>query len=631
MKRDYRELRQMANEFHDRFSEINYDNSLSLNQKMNLLVEYFKSIAKDWEEILDYLADFTAKFDEKLYNTVYDILNKWLADGVLTDLIRELINEEVIEARTNARGVTYDKLVDRLNDYDKEFAERYTNVKWFGCVGDGITLNTVALNTALTSGAKNFYIPEGEYLIDGEITVPSNVTIIMAHGASLKLKPTNLGSYKMVNVQNVENVNLINFTLIGDKDEHIGIGGEWGHGLNISNAENITMTNLTVKSCWGDNVYVGGSGYDFKSRNIRFDGLTTLINGRRQGLSVINVDGLYINEIYVDTVNGTAPSAGIDFEPNNENETLSNIYIRKVTTKNCDNFGIIFPLRLMSSANPLIYSIVDITIDEFTSIDDKGAILANITRPLAGNIRGNITFGKVTVKNAKTQAVRTENWSERTPQILINKLSSTNHNRVLAESTRESAGVLAYSEISNYGSKRLQIEDLSIVVDNSISKGVYCNSPSGVDVNLKNYYYSSPSSTNINTLKPEEIMYVGGAGNTIIQYAKKYYVLIENIANPNSIFDMEICTKIGTSIRIPNSQQHFGAKLKFQVIVNDSGANSYPNIRLNEGDKLTGGGAGIISDSTKIIRLTGEGATLELESMLGGWRVTNITGTLTVS
>lgn len=112
MKRDYRELRQLANEFHDRFSELNYDTSMSLTQKFNVLLEYFKNIAKDWEEVLDYLEEFEAKFDENLYNTVYEILDKWLSDGVLADLVKELINEKY-QTRVY---VTFDE-----NDPDKDY------------------------------------------------------------------------------------------------------------------------------------------------------------------------------------------------------------------------------------------------------------------------------------------------------------------------------------------------------------------------------------------------------------------------------------------------------------------------------------------------------------------------------
>lgn len=93
MKRDYRELRQMANQFHDRFSELNYDTSLSLNQKFNALLEYFKTIASDWEDVLEYLEEFEKNFDTNLYNTVFEILDKWLKDGILGNIIERIFDK----------------------------------------------------------------------------------------------------------------------------------------------------------------------------------------------------------------------------------------------------------------------------------------------------------------------------------------------------------------------------------------------------------------------------------------------------------------------------------------------------------------------------------------------------------
>lgn len=595
---------------------------------LELEFEQFKTLLT--ELVVDLIPDLIESYD--LDSMVDTILTGWLNDGSLVSKIRDIINEEVVDSRTDKRGNVYTSLKNRLIVLDKELEKRYFNVENFGCVGDGVTLNTTQLNNVFNSGFKNFYVPLGEYLVDGEIKIPSDINVVFAHGTTIKLKPTNLGSYKIFNIQGVKDINLINLTIVGDKETHTGIDGEWGHGLNISNSENILLHNLTVKDCWGDNVYIGGSGYDSRSRNIRFTGLTKLLNGRRQGMSVINVDGLDIDDLLIDTVNGTAPSAGLNFEPNNENETLSNIRIKRVRTRNCDNFGIIFPIRLMSSSNPLIDSHVDIKIDEFISENDRGGTNFAISRKLLGDIRGTIEFGKVTVENAREQAVKTYNWSEKTPRILIDTLKTTNHNRSGADkTTRESSAILCYSDITGYSAVKLQINSLNVRVDDTNSRGAYFSSPSGVDVNLGNYYYASPSTSNMDSLKPEEILFVNGSGNTVVNYAKRYYVLIENISNPLTMFGMDILTKIGTSIRLPHSQNHHGAKLKFQVIKNSEGANSYPNIRIATGDKISGGGIGEVTGSSSVIRLTGVGAMLELESMLGGWRVTNLTGVLTVS
>ena len=131
MKRDYRELRQLANAFHDRFSELNYDTGMSLAQKFNILLEYFKNIAKDWESVLEYLKDFEEKFDENLYNSVNDILNEWIGSGIFEELINEKIWSTILE----------------------QFKDYFPSVKDYGAKGDGVTLDDEAFERALSENS----------------------------------------------------------------------------------------------------------------------------------------------------------------------------------------------------------------------------------------------------------------------------------------------------------------------------------------------------------------------------------------------------------------------------------------------------------------------------------------------
>lgn len=89
-KYDYRELRQIINANHDRFSSLNYDTSMTLQQKMNSMVEWFKVVLKEFNDVIKYLDDFKENFDENLYTTVLDILNKWLEDGVMAEIVNEV-------------------------------------------------------------------------------------------------------------------------------------------------------------------------------------------------------------------------------------------------------------------------------------------------------------------------------------------------------------------------------------------------------------------------------------------------------------------------------------------------------------------------------------------------------------
>lgn len=94
-KYDYRLLRQVINANHDRFSSLNFDSSMSLLQKVEAMVEYFKIVLKEFDDMVEYLDEFIANFDTNLYKTVTDVLNKFIADGVLTQLINDTLFKEV--------------------------------------------------------------------------------------------------------------------------------------------------------------------------------------------------------------------------------------------------------------------------------------------------------------------------------------------------------------------------------------------------------------------------------------------------------------------------------------------------------------------------------------------------------
>lgn len=86
---DYRELRQIINATHDRFSSLNFDSSMSLLQKVNIMIEDFKNLLREYDKWVEYFDKFISEFDENLYKTVDDILNKWKDDGLFDDIIAD--------------------------------------------------------------------------------------------------------------------------------------------------------------------------------------------------------------------------------------------------------------------------------------------------------------------------------------------------------------------------------------------------------------------------------------------------------------------------------------------------------------------------------------------------------------
>ncbi len=174
-------------------------------------------------------------------------------------------------------------------------------------------------------------IEKGEYVAKVTRNIPalsirSNTDIILR--GTIKLKANGLDKYHIVNLSGA-NIKLSGSgQIIGDKFSHTGTTGEWGMGVNVRAGENVVISEITIKECWGDCIYVGSS-----SKNVTIDNCT-LIDGRRQGISVTSANGVTIKNCNISNVNGTAPQYAIDIEPN-EGDTVDNVLIDNVKAINC--------------------------------------------------------------------------------------------------------------------------------------------------------------------------------------------------------------------------------------------------------------------------------------------------------
>ncbi|MDX3104618.1 hypothetical protein [Nonomuraea angiospora] len=142
-------------------------------------------------------------------------------------------------------------------------------------------------------------------------------------------------------------------TLAMNKTEYNA--GEWRHALSILSCDKISVSGLTLRDSGGDGIYLGvrydrprrkaiGQPYcsAIELRNVRCD------NHRRNGMTVISVDGLTVESCAFTGTFGTPPMAGICFEPDPARTTsqpyellpysrLKNIVIRDTAIR--DNVG----------------------------------------------------------------------------------------------------------------------------------------------------------------------------------------------------------------------------------------------------------------------------------------------------
>jgi hypothetical protein len=108
---------------------------------------------------------------------------------------------------------------------------------------------------------------------------------------------------------------------------------EWRMGIALRGCRNVLIEGLRVESTGGDGFYIDGAGDTGWSEDITLRNCTAYDN-HRQGLSVISAVNLLVENCVFANTWGTAPEAGIDLEPDTENQRLVNCVFRNTICEN---------------------------------------------------------------------------------------------------------------------------------------------------------------------------------------------------------------------------------------------------------------------------------------------------------
>jgi hypothetical protein len=156
--------------------------------------------------------------------------------------------------------------------------------------------------------------------------------------------------------------------------------GEWRHGIKLQGCDNVTISGITVKETGGDGIYVGAASSDtsIPCSNIILRKVVC-DNNYRQGMSVINVDTLTVDNCIFRATSGTAPMAGIDFESNNSSQVLTSITVTNSIFEANGSYGIEFCTTNLSSANDYDASIENCT---FYGNQVGGLVMTNYSSSL---------------------------------------------------------------------------------------------------------------------------------------------------------------------------------------------------------------------------------------------------------
>ena len=223
------------------------------------------------------------------------------------------------------------------------------------------------------------------------IKLKSNSKVIFQPNTLLRLLPNSQNTYHILLIDGIKNVDVFNANIEGDRDGHLDTKGEWGMGIWIKHSENINLFSPKVSNCWGDGIYIGNQE-KITSKNILIDN-ALIDNNRRNGISIISGKNVTIKNSIVSNTNGTEPQAGIDIEPNTNNDEVDNINIENLYTFNNANRGLLMVFdNLIGDSKKNINIIVNKHKDYGSGIALEFFVDRGYKKILDNKLSGNITI-----------------------------------------------------------------------------------------------------------------------------------------------------------------------------------------------------------------------------------------------
>ncbi|WP_340202394.1 right-handed parallel beta-helix repeat-containing protein [Ascidiimonas sp. W6] len=137
-------------------------------------------------------------------------------------------------------------------------------------------------------------------------------------------------------------------SLVMNKEEYTD--GEWRMTLSLINVNTISIKGLKFANSGGDGIYIDGWKKGDFSQNIIIEDIVSE-NHKRQGMSIISAQDVWVkNAIFKDT-KGTLPEAGLDLEPDDPEDRMVNINFENCKFINNNHSGIVLGLNKLNSSS----------------------------------------------------------------------------------------------------------------------------------------------------------------------------------------------------------------------------------------------------------------------------------------
>lgn len=402
--------------------------------------------------------------------------------------------------------LSQNKVIDMVSAYNIiPVTNRIVNVKNLGATGNGITDDTMAIQTALnqvkSAGGGIVYVPEGNYMIKTTnakthdelqgigldlphssmgLQIGDNTTLLLDEKATLNAMPSAAWYYLVLNIQGVKNVNVLGGTFNGDRLKHDTSivrerdgkpwYGEWGTGINTDSSSNVNIIGTTFKNFWGDGISVypedrnKDKGTTSQTHNLLIKDCVFDFN-RRQGVSLGHTDTVTITGNLFQNTNGTGPASGLDLEPgDNSSESVSNVIIKENTFLNNNNQG----LTMFAAAGTKVQGV---------------KVLNNTFKDNGGRLPGQVTLNQVQdIEIAKNKIINSDGTREfgiismSSAQVNIHDNYAKNSKIQITEDTPETGFPMPSGSVLNNYASNIEIgkkySSSFTVSNNQVASGI---------------------------------------------------------------------------------------------------------------------------------------------------------------
>ena len=498
----------------------------ALTGNYNAQVEmYRQDVEKLRQEVSD-LDNNVADINNKLTKT-YENVNSMLSDTSLTN--GNFARTLGYYSKNDGGGATYyisDAKIGEFycienNGLFYHINEYMCNVNMYGAKGNGTSNDTTfiqnAINDCILKNIELNFLTK-TYLCE-TLNIEGNI-VLNGNNATLQriTAPFEELQYYILRVRNECVIN--DFTLIGDKNSQTN-GTQHSHGLDIRGCNNVTVNNIKVSNTMGDGIYINQVQNCFINGNIIID------NCIRNGISLINGEDIYIDNVYISNLNSQHLNVGVDLEPNISSEYLKNVTINSITTNNCKS-----SLFIINK-----YNVLDnIKINYIYSNDRDYCTRLSMALPdetgEKNTNENNSIYIKNIVGNFKNQGLLFLNWfKDYSPTVYIDNVNALTYNGGSSNCVVElqatdnqfgtTVGNIYINDIKSYNTEKLYR-----LIDNANSSiaNVYINSNNVLANQLTNNYKDY---TNVITLS--------GSNNYLRESNQNYICNGINIINTQNI------------------------------------------------------------------------------------------------